>query len=80
MFVYIVGVSPLNVDIITNNNKRKEEQIMKKINDSDVLYDNITNYGITIDGDGDLCLVDMNNNRVKLCNNQQMLTSFREVN
>ena len=46
---------------------------------NDVLYDTITNYGITIDNDGDLCLVDGNNNRVKLCDKQEILQSFRYI-
>ena len=45
-----------------------------------VLFDNITNYGITIK-DGDIVLIDKGGNEVKLCDNQAILNNMnKEIN
>ena len=42
------------------------------MNNKNIVFDNITNYGITINDDGDITLI-KDGKEVKLCDNQKIL-------
>ena len=50
------------------------------MNDRNIVFDNITNYGITINDDGEITLI-KDGKQIKLCDNQQILNNIvREEN
>ena len=49
-------------------------------NNNNVLYDMVTNTSITINKDGDLCLVGKDGKYIKLCDNQRVLDNMITYN